>query len=1300
MMNSRPNALPANANNRRPSHGLKTPDLPLPRWAVWLLLPAIVCGRIIPAYAAPISLSTIDTAYTQNFDTLSNTAGSTTNNLNITGWNMTESGGGARDNEQYAVDSGGSGTGDTYSYGAAGSLERAFGMLRSGTLLPIVGASFTNETGETINSLDIAYTGVEWRLGTAARADQISFEYSLNASDLVTGTWTGVSSLNFVTPDTVTIGAKNGNAASSRTQLSSAISGLNIPNGATFWFRWTDVDASGADDGLAIDDFSLTPHSTLNPVPILMIDDVSLNEGNSGTTIFKFTVSLSSPAGEGGVTFDIATADNSATAPGDYTANSLTGQTIAAGSSTGTFTVLVNGDTPPETNETFFANVTNVTGAIVGDGQGHGMILNDDIVFIHDVQGSGAATPLAGATVIVEGVVTASFQGTNQLQGFFLQEEDAAADAEPATSEGIFVFCNACATPVAEGQRVRASGTVSEFSGMTEITASSAGSVVVTDAGSHLAEVTPSPISLPITGEIDAFYEAREGMLVTFMDTLTVADTYQFSRYGQIGLSQGGRPLQFTEETPPDVAGYALHLDALARRRVLLDDDNNAQQAYLSMPDGSQKLFHPQANGGFSVGAQGTDFFRGGDIVSGLTGVLHWSFAGSTGTDAWRVRPTAASPMIFTVANPRPATPPTVGGAIRAAAVSLLNYFTTIDTTSSSSTGPCGPSGVQECRGADSVAELNRQRERASLVVCTLDAHIVVFTELENTTPSDTISDLLGAINARCGGERPYAFVNTGGTLGSDAIRVGLIYRTGLVSAVGPPLDDLDPIHDRPPQAQTFDVVDAANPAFGERLTVIVNHFRSKGCAGASGPDADAGDGQGCYADRRTQQATRLLTWITGTVAPAAGDQDLLLLGDFNAYARETPVTTITSGGYTDLESFFSGVGGYSYVIGGELGHLDHAFASASLVSRVAGSATWHINADEPDLFDYNDEVKDTSEALYEEKPDGSALVPPRVVYQPGTPYRASDHDPILVGLFQVADLAVTKTDSPDPVIADVNLTYTITVANNGPDAAATVSLSDTLPAGTTFVSLASPAGWSCVTPEVDANGTISCSTASFPLGSAVFTLVAKVSPSVGAGTVLANTATVSSSNPDPNPENNSATSTTTVNPALSIDFSGSGSGTVRSISPDSAINCIKGSPTGCSADYPLGTSVTLAATPSALSLFGGWSSGVTSGANPVTFTMDDVKTVTAIFNEAPLLHIGVGGYPSLQAAYDAATSGAIIQMLDGTVAGTLTADRDVAVTLMGGYDMEYASGNGSTVVTAPLTVGLGRITADRIVVK
>ncbi|RRJ39734.1 autotransporter domain-containing protein [Xanthomonas vasicola pv. musacearum] len=113
-------------------------------------------------------------------------------------------------------------------------------------------------------------------------------------------------------------------------------------------------------------------------LPVLSINDVSVNEGDAGTTNATFSVSLSAPADAGGVSFDIATADGTATAGADYVASSLTGQTIPAGSSSATFTVLVNGDTLAEPNETFFVNVSNVTGATVSDGQGLGTIVNDD----------------------------------------------------------------------------------------------------------------------------------------------------------------------------------------------------------------------------------------------------------------------------------------------------------------------------------------------------------------------------------------------------------------------------------------------------------------------------------------------------------------------------------------------------------------------------------------------------------------------------------------------------------------------------------------------------------------------------------------------------------------------------------------------------------------------------------------------------------------------------------------------------------------------------------------------------------
>lgn len=246
------------------------------------------------ANAQCVSLTTLGAASTQSFDTLSNTAGTTTNNLTITGWFMTETGGGARDNEQYAVDNGTSTTGDTFSYGAAASSDRALGSLQSGTLISTFGACFTNNTGTTISTLNIAYTGEQWRLGTTARTDQIDFQYSTNATDLTTGTWTDVNALDFVTPDTGTVGAKDGNAAPTRTALTSTIAPISIANGATFWIRWLDFNASGADDGLAVDDFSLTPNAALAAGVTIAGRILSAN----GTGINNATVTLTLQNGE------------------------------------------------------------------------------------------------------------------------------------------------------------------------------------------------------------------------------------------------------------------------------------------------------------------------------------------------------------------------------------------------------------------------------------------------------------------------------------------------------------------------------------------------------------------------------------------------------------------------------------------------------------------------------------------------------------------------------------------------------------------------------------------------------------------------------------------------------------------------------------------------------------------------------------------------------------------------------------------------------------------------------------------
>ena len=1237
----------------------------------------LLLGLLALPAMAQVSLTTLDVAYTQDFNSLPNSGAgnSWTNNPAgpnpMLGWHAIREIPADTEVAVATIDAGagGSNSGQLYSFGTGAATDRALGTVGSNTSGHFYyGVRLKNDTGATITSLDISYFGEQWRNGGNTTSHTATFSYVTRTAPY-TGSLaefkalgTSVADLNFTGPiATASTAAVDGNVAGrSPVALSDTLEGLNVLPGDEIFLRWSDLNQSGNDHGLAIDDISITPHGS-TPLPALSVDNVSHDEGNAGPTIYTFTVSLSAPAPVGGVTFDIDTADDSAESGTDYVAFSDT-VTILENADTATFDVTVNGDTTLEADENFLVNISGITGASnttasatgtianddagavlgitdasVAEGSGGGTtpltftvtlsepapiggvgftintddiavgagfalagndytaqvdvdhtipagddeyqfsvlvaadtnfepnetfnvilsdvtnavggatvtgtITNDDVepaTPIHDVQGNGAATPIPGATVTIEGVVIGDYQtqGTGQLRGFFVQEETTDEDADPNTSEGIFVFCSSCPTAVAEGQVVRVTGAVSEFNGSTQITASSAPSVTITNAGNNLAQVTPATIDLPIIGDVNAYHEARESMLVTYSDTLKVSEYFQLARYGTITLFAGDRPRQFTADNAPSVPGLTAHLAELATRRVILDDTDNGDNGVLNLPDGFEAIFHPQANGGFGVGTQGTDFFRGGDEVANLTGVLHWSFAGTGSVDAWRIRPTAAAPVTFTAANQRPATAPVVGGAIKAAGANVLNYFSTVDA------GPniCGPGANQDCRGADSTAELIRQRERTSIVLCGLDADVTGLIEIENHASGAALLDLIAAVNARCGDGHDYALAGSPNAVGTDAIRVALIYRTGVLAPVGGLQTDTDSIHDRPPNAQTFDVVDATNPAFGERFTAVVNHFKSKGSCPGPGVDADQGDGQGCWASKRTQQAERLTSWIESTVITAAGDPDVLVLGDLNSNAAEDPIVALEDAGYTDLMLLVDGDEAYSYLFDGQLGHLDYALASDTLLGQVAGMAPWHINADEAPVLDYNDTVLDSpGEAnTFDRKPDGSALVPPRLLFQPETPYRGADHDPVLVGLFPIinADVGIAIADAPDPVTAGTQLVYTVTVDNAGPDTAEDVEWSGTLPTDTTFVSLSPDAG--CVVPAVGETGDVSCSIASLPVGDAQFTLTVAVDEAVAQGTVLDFTVAVVSGSVDGNDLNDDATAGTTVNEApeglLAID--------------------------------------------------------------------------------------------------------------------------------------------------------------------
>ncbi len=925
---------------------------------------------------AAISL-TSTSPYTQDFNALVNSGTSSTVPV---GWEFSETG--TNTNTTYTAGTGSSNAGDTYSFGAAGATDRAFGGLQSGSLLPTIGASFTNNTGGTISALAIAYTGEQWRLGASGRTDRLDFQYSLDATSVSTGTWIDFNALDFNAPNsTGTVGLLDGNITANRTAINGTIDSLNIVSGATVYLRWTDFNATGADDGLAIDDFSLSANSIAPSLPTVNLGVSSNTSSEAGQTSITVTATATS-AVAGNQTINLAIAGTGITT-GDYTLNNTTASnitiTLPSGATSGSVTFKVIDDTLVEGTETAKLTIdTPSAGIKLGTVTSQDIAIadNDAVVTftkIHDIQGTGATAALTG-TQSIEGIVTRVFAGATQLNGFYVQEEDADADNNTATSEAIFVFDPNGKFTGNVGDKVQVSGNVKELtstgngnnSSLTELDLS-AGTVF--DLGASTLP-TVTTIQIPTTNVSDL--ERYEGMLVNISASsgdLTVTENYQLGRFGQVVLSAAGasnqpgtdaRLDQYTQFNAPSVSGNTTYLADLAKRTIYLDDGSGSQNL-------DPILF---GRGGSPLSAANT--LRSGDTVNNITGILDERFEG------YRIQTTA--PVNFTATNPRPVTPPSVGGTLRIANFNLLNYFNDLDL--SSSTRFTNDSGQSfEPRGANTAAEFTRQRDKTIQAIINSGADVLGLNEVENNGfgTNSAIQNLVDGLNAIVGAGT-YAFINPGTNISTDAITVGIIYKTSQVTPIGNaatmPLgySAAFDLVGRRPLAQTFQ-----QTANGQQFTVAVNHLKSKGSSSGGAGDNDIGDGQGLSNGTRTREAQDLATWLA-TKPTGTNDPDYIIVGDLNAYAQEDPLTTLASAGYNNLLPITS----YSYVFDGQQGSLDHALGSKSLAAQVSGADKWHINADEPTVLDYNTEFKTAGQA--------SSLYAPNQ-------FRASDHDPVLVGL-------------------------------------------------------------------------------------------------------------------------------------------------------------------------------------------------------------------------------------------------------------------------------------------------------------
>lgn len=579
---------------------------------------------------------------------------------------------------------------------------------------------------------------------------------------------------------------------------------------------------------------------------------------------------------------------------------------------------------------------------------------------IPNIQGTADSSPYTGQNVTVVGVVTGDFQNedpdaSSNLGGFFIQASN--PDGISATSEGLFVFDGGSpAVDVEVGNLVRVSGKVQEHFGETQLAASKVATIGTGD-------IEPTEMLLPFdsvttnsNGELIADLERYEGMLVRFPHTMTVSEIYNLERFGSLRLSEAGRLYQFTNSSAPGRAGYEAHKNAIAARSVELDDgrrDNNPTPIRYLTPHGNA--------------------LRVGDTVTRATGNLRYSRgSGSNGKETWRLMPTSAPS--FVSANPRPSAP-NIGGSLRIASFNVLNYFSGID----SGRDNCGPAGNNGCRGADSARELQRQLEKTVTALAMIDADIVGLIELENNA-SKSLSDIVDALNARTGAAT-WVRLDTG-SIGDDAIKTGFIYKAGTVSLNGnfEILDEtVDPRfgtdRNRPALAQTF-----SESSSGERLTIVVNHLKSKGSNCDADGDPNTGDGQGNCNRTRTRASVAMADWLA-TDPTGSGDKDFLVIGDLNAYLQEDPLAAFEEAGYTNLIEDPANPA-YSFVYDGQSGALDHALASDGLLPQVAEAIEWHINADESPVHDYNLE-HGRDAAIF----DGSQ------------PYRASDHDPVVIGL-------------------------------------------------------------------------------------------------------------------------------------------------------------------------------------------------------------------------------------------------------------------------------------------------------------
>ena len=746
-----------------------------------------------------------------------------------------ETGTSANVNSAYGANNGSSNAGDVYSAGATGAGDRAFGTLLSGTLTPLVGVLVTNDTGTTLTSLGVSYTTEQWRQGGTARFDRLSFAYSTTQTSVAaTSGMTAVAGLDGPAANGGSVtGQLDGNAAANRVAVSGTISGLSVAPGGTILLRWSDFNAAGADDLLAIDDLALAPNGA--PAP-----------------------TTACPGGSGG---------------------------------------------------------------------GGGPALTP----ISTVQGAGMNSPVIGATVTVRAIVIglddevgSGFGSGNSIvtyptdRGFFLQEEAADADADPLTSEGIFVGLASASTALpAIGDLVEVTGVVKDTTsapafGQTRIEAAaysviSSGNTLPAPVTIDVAAAEAQTISGSASNPNRSYYETLEGMRVTLASG--VARSGGTNKFGELFLIPGVAtdPLPHTTRN-----GF-----------VLLRTDPAEPSLIGTVEDaGSGNPSNP-----YDPPFRSTTFVEAdqGDTVQGLTGPLAYTYGNYKIATQVGQLPTVVDTG---VAYPYAAVTPTAPGQIRVVSFNVENLF------------PVG--GALDGHIIDA-AEYAEKRDGVVDAIGRLLAapDVIAVQEVGDnnhlgqsggTTSLATLQDVAARLGALGYGTYTAYAIEGNDNRGIDVgflikstvpVLSGASQRGGLTAA-GSCSDVSGRLYDRPPLFLQVDLGPTVGPVW-----LVSNHFASK-----SAPDS-------C----REAQAT----WLRDQVAQLeAAGEEVIVMGDLNAFEDEGALT-ILQDGTTSLDNLWDTVArdsAYSFQFNGLLQTLDHLLITDGLAAKVQSFGYSHVDND------------------------------------------------------------------------------------------------------------------------------------------------------------------------------------------------------------------------------------------------------------------------------------------------------------------------------------------------------------------